>query len=207
MVSKNAHERHSLRVTIVIIVLILLVGGSASYLISKVTTNNHAKMNTYPAKVYVCFNCGTITGEVTDASESDDPLQGATVTVENITTTTDSTGSYRMRIPAGRYNVTASSSVFLYNAAAVQNITVTPGAMVSQNFSLKETLLYRKFNEKLLEFIIERPLDCIEDKDCIEGVWAFLSGLPKSIEDLVSKDLPKLIDECLRSSACRPHFK
>ncbi|MGH8892603.1 MAG: carboxypeptidase regulatory-like domain-containing protein [Actinomycetes bacterium] len=77
---------------------------------------------------------GTITGQVTNATNAN-PIQGATVTVDSgQSATTDAGGNYTITgVPAGNHNVTASATGFI---SSTQNTTVPPSGTVVLNFGL-----------------------------------------------------------------------
>jgi uncharacterized protein YfaP (DUF2135 family) len=78
---------------------------------------------------------GTLTGQVTDASDAS-PIQGATVTVNSTgqSTTTDASGNYTIaNVPAGSQSVTASATGYI---SATQSTTVPAGGTAVLNFAL-----------------------------------------------------------------------
>lgn len=77
---------------------------------------------------------GTITGQVTNATDAS-PIQGATVTTDSGQSgTTDASGTYTItNVPAGNHSVTASASGFL---PSTQNTSVTEGGTTVLNFAL-----------------------------------------------------------------------
>jgi uncharacterized protein YfaP (DUF2135 family) len=78
---------------------------------------------------------GTLTGQVTDASDAS-PIQGATVTVNSTgqSTTTDASGNYTIaNVPAGSQSVTASATGYI---SATQSTTVPASGTATLNFAL-----------------------------------------------------------------------
>jgi len=77
---------------------------------------------------------GTISGVVTDSSTGN-PISGATVTVNSMSATTNSSGVYTISdIQAGTYTVTASAEG--YESSVKTNITVVAGETTSVDFEL-----------------------------------------------------------------------
>jgi len=76
---------------------------------------------------------GTIAGTITDASTKN-PMDGATVTANGYSTTTDTEGHYIIvGIPAGDYNITASAAGYYSNSTTK---TVIPGGVTTVNLTL-----------------------------------------------------------------------
>jgi len=77
---------------------------------------------------------GTIAGTVKDSSTGD-PIADAIVTVNSMSTTTNSSGAYVISdVPPGNYTVTASADG--YKSSTRANITVVAGEMTPVNFEL-----------------------------------------------------------------------
>ncbi|HEX9940485.1 MAG TPA: carboxypeptidase-like regulatory domain-containing protein, partial [Thermoanaerobaculia bacterium] len=77
---------------------------------------------------------GTIQGAVINAATSA-PIPGATVVTTNgFSRTSDLTGSYSMKVPAGTYNMMASAPG--YSTAVATGVTVSTGGTTVQNFAL-----------------------------------------------------------------------
>ncbi|WP_157744418.1 carboxypeptidase regulatory-like domain-containing protein [Micromonospora viridifaciens] len=74
---------------------------------------------------------GEVTGKVTKSGGA--PIAGASVRVGNSGTVTDDQGSYKLSLPAGQHELTASA--FGY-ASKTQTVTVTDGGTVAANFTL-----------------------------------------------------------------------
>lgn len=77
---------------------------------------------------------GVISGAVRDGSGQG--ISGATVSTSNggYSTTTAGDGSYSLTVASGIYNVTASATGYL--SQTVNNVSVSPGQTVTQNFTL-----------------------------------------------------------------------
>jgi N-acetylneuraminic acid mutarotase len=76
---------------------------------------------------------GVAVGTVTDAGTGT-PLTGATVTLGTYKTTTDSTGAYKLDVPAGSYELTVSQ--FGYKTLDLGTITLTDGTTLTRNAAL-----------------------------------------------------------------------
>jgi N-acetylneuraminic acid mutarotase len=76
---------------------------------------------------------GTVTGTVTNA-KTRKPVAGATVTVGQGVTTTDSKGHYQLIVPVGSYTV--SVSAFGYHGASKAGVKVSGGGTDTENFAL-----------------------------------------------------------------------
>ncbi|HET8906651.1 MAG TPA: carboxypeptidase regulatory-like domain-containing protein [Ktedonobacterales bacterium] len=76
---------------------------------------------------------GTLTGTVTDSSNSH-PIVGATVSTPTTSTTTDGQGHYTMTLPVGAYDV--SYSAFGYVSKTVTGVQVTNGGTTTENVAL-----------------------------------------------------------------------
>ncbi|MCB8921337.1 MAG: carboxypeptidase regulatory-like domain-containing protein [Ardenticatenaceae bacterium] len=85
---------------------------------------------------------GTVTGTVTDANTSD-PIEGATVTLDNGTSTysalTNVDGEYIRPVSGDTYTVTAEMSNYV--TGVVTGITVTDGMTTTQDFALDAGML------------------------------------------------------------------
>src|SRR6185437_11981040 len=80
---------------------------------------------------------GTLQGTVTDASTSS-PINGATVTVGSLTTTTNGSGFYQFTgVAVGTYSVSASFPG--YNTNTVGGVIVTDSATTTRDFALTAT--------------------------------------------------------------------
>ncbi|HJQ31943.1 MAG TPA: Ig-like domain repeat protein [Pyrinomonadaceae bacterium] len=78
---------------------------------------------------------GTLSGTVTDGVTSG-PVGGATVTLGNRTTTTDSSGNYSFAgLPAGTYP-TVNVSAVGYNSASATSVVVSDAATTTKDFAL-----------------------------------------------------------------------
>ncbi|HUQ08528.1 MAG TPA: carboxypeptidase regulatory-like domain-containing protein [Kofleriaceae bacterium] len=75
---------------------------------------------------------GTLEGDVTDADG--DPLVGARVATGAFSAVTDAAGHYRLLVPAGTYDVTASA--FGYLPQTAEDIVVADDAVVTVDFAL-----------------------------------------------------------------------
>ncbi len=80
---------------------------------------------------------GAIQGFVRDAVTATG-IAGARVQAGSAATQTDSSGAYRLSLPAGSYSVTASASGY---ASQTQSATVLPQVAVTLNFALSPTLI------------------------------------------------------------------
>src|SRR5262249_41993696 len=76
---------------------------------------------------------GVVTGTVTDASTSK-PLAGATVTLGDHTTTTDSAGNYRLDVPVGSYGLTVAD--FAYATKDLGTVSLADGTTLTENAAL-----------------------------------------------------------------------
>jgi Carboxypeptidase regulatory-like domain len=76
---------------------------------------------------------GVISGTVTDRGTSK-PIAGATVKAGDNTAISNASGTYRLDIPAGTYDMTAS--VYGYATGRAGGIVLADGATVAQSFSL-----------------------------------------------------------------------
>jgi len=77
---------------------------------------------------------GTVSGVVKDSSTGD-PIAGATVTVDGMSATTNSSGGYMVSdVPVGTYNVTVSADG--YQSSSQTDITVTAGETTIADFEL-----------------------------------------------------------------------
>ena len=76
---------------------------------------------------------GTVAGTVTNTATSA-PLAGATVTVGNLSATTDSSGNYTLDVGSGSYAVKATD--YGYAAQTATGVQVSGGQTTSQNFAL-----------------------------------------------------------------------
>lgn len=76
---------------------------------------------------------GVVAGTVTDSSTGK-PLTGATVALGDYHATTDSTGGYRLDVPAGSYDLTASQ--FGYATLDLGTITLADDATLTKNAAL-----------------------------------------------------------------------
>lgn len=76
---------------------------------------------------------GTISGTVTDSSNSQ-PIAGATVSTTAVSTTTDDQGHYTMTLPVGTYDLTFSA--FGYTTKTVTGVQVADGSNVTVNAAL-----------------------------------------------------------------------
>jgi N-acetylneuraminic acid mutarotase len=76
---------------------------------------------------------GVASGTITDSSTGK-PLTGATVTLGDYHTTTDSTGGYRLDVPPGSYHMTVSQ--FGYATVDLGTITLADGATLTKNAAL-----------------------------------------------------------------------
>jgi hypothetical protein len=76
---------------------------------------------------------GFITGTVTDASNTPQPIQGAIVIAGGVTATTDAKGFYNVTIGEGTYTMSAGASGFIMNDTTV---TVISGSTTTLNFAL-----------------------------------------------------------------------
>jgi len=84
------------------------------------------------------FFPGFITGTVTNAVNTSQPIQGAIVNVTGAATataTTDAAGLYIIPIASGTYTLNAGAAGFLSNTTT---ITVTSGETTTQNFALQQ---------------------------------------------------------------------
>jgi hypothetical protein len=77
---------------------------------------------------------GTLTGTVTDASNSN-PIAGAKVDTSFGSTTTDATGHYSIGLPVGTYDVTYSA--FGYATHTENNVQITDGNTTTVNVALQ----------------------------------------------------------------------
>ena len=77
---------------------------------------------------------GDIAGTVTDATTGD-PIAGALVTAGNASTTTGPDGTYRITLPVGSYDMTASA--YGYRPQTVADVEVTDGGTTDQDFALE----------------------------------------------------------------------
>ncbi|MGH7749838.1 MAG: carboxypeptidase regulatory-like domain-containing protein, partial [Candidatus Dormibacteria bacterium] len=77
---------------------------------------------------------GTLSGQVTDAGTGN-PIVGATITLtpNQITTVTDSSGNYTLTVPVGAYTATASDFGYLSQS---DSETISNGVTTTQNFAL-----------------------------------------------------------------------
>jgi hypothetical protein len=79
---------------------------------------------------------GTLTGTVTDAGTGA-PIAGAVVALGSRTTTTDGSGGYSFRVPAGTYpSVTATFPGSI--SATFTNIVITDGGVTTRDFALDQ---------------------------------------------------------------------
>ncbi len=76
---------------------------------------------------------GVITGKVTDHATGA-PLAGATVKAGDHSATSDAAGTYKLDIPPGTYDLTASAYGYADGAAA--GVALTDGGSVTQSFAL-----------------------------------------------------------------------
>ncbi|HEY7175379.1 MAG TPA: carboxypeptidase regulatory-like domain-containing protein, partial [Micromonosporaceae bacterium] len=76
---------------------------------------------------------GTVTGTVTD-SATNAGIAGATVSVDDSAAITDSSGHYSVSVPVGTYDATAAA--YGYQSKTVNNVVVTDGGSVTENFAL-----------------------------------------------------------------------
>ena len=76
---------------------------------------------------------GTISGRVTDSSTGD-PISGATVTINGISVSTGTDGTYSIELPPGTYTVTVSMDG--YDDSSNTDITVVSEEMTPVNFEL-----------------------------------------------------------------------
>jgi hypothetical protein len=84
-------------------------------------------------------NPGTVNGTVTAASTGQ-PIQNATVSYAGGSATTNSAGQFTLSgVTEGTYTLTTGASGY---GSQSQAVTVGPAAVVTQNFSLKVTLLF-----------------------------------------------------------------
>jgi len=90
------------------------------------------------ATVLVAVESG-VNGTVTDPNGQ--PVEGAEVSLNGRTVTTDSNGRYQIRAPAGGYSVTASGFGYESETASV---TVESGNFTTRDFVLDEELAVRK---------------------------------------------------------------
>ena len=76
---------------------------------------------------------GTISGTVTDA-DTTEPIEGATVTANGVSTSTNAEGYYEIEIEAGTYDVTAEASGYISDTKPA---TVTVGETTTVDFALE----------------------------------------------------------------------
>jgi N-acetylneuraminic acid mutarotase len=76
---------------------------------------------------------GTLQGTVT-SSATNDPIANALVSANSVTTHTDASGHYSMKLPVDTYTVTASGYGFA--PKTVNNVSVTDGGTTTQDFAL-----------------------------------------------------------------------
>ncbi|WP_443071144.1 carboxypeptidase regulatory-like domain-containing protein [Streptomyces sp. NBC_01476] len=76
---------------------------------------------------------GVISGTVTDHATGD-PLAGATVKAGDYTATADATGAYKLDIPPGSYDLTASA--YGYADGTATSVVLADGATVTESFAL-----------------------------------------------------------------------
>jgi len=91
-------------------------------------------IKTYASPIVVKLPPGTITGTVTDSS-SGEVIANATVTVNGMSATSNSSGAYVISgVPPGNYTVTASADGYEISS---ETITLTAGETEILNFTLK----------------------------------------------------------------------
>ncbi len=81
---------------------------------------------------------GTLSGVVTSAAVENPPIEGATITAGEITTTTNASGAYTMTVPVGNYTVTCSATNFLTGTETNVVVLADP-AITTLNFQLGQS--------------------------------------------------------------------
>jgi hypothetical protein len=102
---------------------------------------------TVPVELQVGGDFGTIAGYVTDMLDAKGPVQGVSITADELrasySTTTDAEGYYELNVPVGSYNVTAAKAG--YQPQTVEGVMVVVDVTTPLDFVLEiagPTLLY-----------------------------------------------------------------
>ena len=114
--------------------LLVQVNGSGQVIVTpQGEVGGTGSWGTFDVQTYNYVPPGAMSGTVTDAKNGQ-PISGATVSYRQGSTTTNSSGSYRLsNVAPGSYPVTASATNHLSQS---QNVTVTSSQTTDQNFSL-----------------------------------------------------------------------
>jgi len=112
-----------------------IASGSYKMKAEAVLTNDAKPDNNLKTRdVFINLPLGTIAGTITNASNGL-PIEGASVTTDNYTNTTNADGHYTITdVLAGTYTVTASATG--YESSPQTDITVTAGETTTLNFTL-----------------------------------------------------------------------
>jgi hypothetical protein len=95
--------------------------------------DGYGYLNVYQAGLMYCGDIGHLAGHVYEATKG--PIEGATVSANGATATTDADGYYTMTLAVGTYDVTAEHP--LYTAVTIPDVVVTTDTATIQDFSLE----------------------------------------------------------------------
>jgi N-acetylneuraminic acid mutarotase len=106
---------------------------TTEYIPTNTNADWHTRIASFKFPTCTAGPHGTLTGTVTDSSNSH-PIVGAMVSTTGTSTTTDGQGHYTLTLPVGTYDLTFSA--FGYQSKVVNGVQITDGGTTTQDATL-----------------------------------------------------------------------